>query len=43
MEEAVEAAVDPELALGHRILPQVVIQGEGAGPVKPNDRQVAAH
>lgn len=43
MEIAVEAGVDPQLALGHTELLQVPVQGEGLGPVQTDDCQVAAH
>lgn len=40
---AVEAGVDPQLALGDAVLLQVPIEGEGTRPVQPNHCQVAAH
>lgn len=43
MQEAVEASVDPQPALGHRELLQVAVEREGVGPVQPDDRQVAVH
>ena len=43
MEIAVEASIDSELALRHTILLQVAIEGEGPGPVQPNDCPVTVH
>lgn len=43
VEDAVETAVDPQLALGHSELLQVAVESEGVGPVQPDDRQVAVH
>lgn len=43
MEIAVEARVDPQLALCHTELLQVPVEGEGRGPVQPDHCQVAVH
>lgn len=43
MVEAVEASINPQLALSHAVLLQVPIEREGPSPVQPNDCQIAAH
>ncbi len=43
MEIAVEAGIDPQLALSHTILLQVPVEGERPRPVQPNNRQVTVH
>lgn len=40
---AVEASVHPQLALCHRELLQVPVDGKGLGPVQPNNSQVTVH
>lgn len=40
---AVEAGIDPQLALSHTVLLQVPIKGEGPRPVQPNNCQITAH
>lgn len=40
---AVEAGVEPEAALGHGELLQEAVESEGAGPVQPDEGQVAVH
>lgn len=43
MEIAVEAGIDPQLALSHAVLLQVSVQGERASPVQPNNSQVTVY
>lgn len=43
VQEAVEARVDPQPALGHCELLQVAVEREGVAPVQPDDRQVTVH
>lgn len=43
MEVAIEASIDPQLALSHTELLQVPIEGEGTSPVQPNNCQVAVY
>lgn len=43
MEIAVEAGVDPQLALRHGELLQVAVESEGARPVQPDGRQITVH
>lgn len=43
MKIAVEASIDPQLALSHTILLQVAVEREGPRPVQPNNCQVTVH
>lgn len=43
MEIAVEAGVDPQLALRHGELLQVAVESEGPRPVQPDGCQIAVH
>lgn len=43
MEIAVEAGVDPQLALRHGELLQVAVESEGSRPVQPDGRQITVH
>lgn len=43
MKVAVEAGVDPQLALRHGELLQVAVESEGAPPVQPDGRQITVH
>ena len=43
IEIAVEASIDPQLALSHTELLQIAVEGEGPRPVQPDNRQVTVH